>query len=340
MLNALRTKLPELRLTIRCGLPRARLALRIEGDFEHIAHASDFGLTMQSALDVDTTASLTRYRALHADWEAQVSDYAQLLAQYRPDWMLVNISYLALAAAARARVPATALCSLNWAEIFYPYCEAAPDATRMREQMLEAYRGAETFLRITPGMEMPGLHHVKQIAPIARQGQNRREHLHRLLALKDNARLTLVAMGGMHLPLSAINWPRHANLFWIVPRDAGLQREDVIFIEDIELEFTDLLASCDCVMTKSGYGTFVEATTAGTPLLYVARPDWPEEPCLDAWLTQHHCAAHSINRAQFEAGDFGAAIWALAAGERCPSIAFNGVAQAAEHLLSRLAVLR
>ena len=147
-------------------------------------------------------------------------------------------------------------------------------------------------------------------------------------------------MGGMQLPLSAIHWPSHPNLFWIVPRDAGLQREDVIFFEDIELEFTDLLASCDCVMTKSGYGTFVEATAAGTPLLFVARPDWPEEPCLAAWLTQHHCAAHSIIRAQFESGDFGEAIWALAAGERCPGIASSGVAQAAEHLLSRLATLR
>lgn len=340
VLNALRAKLPTLQLTIRCGLPRARLALRIDGDFEHIARASDFGLTMQSALDVDRTASLARYRALHADWEAQVSDYAQLLAHYQPDLMLVNISYLALAAAARARIPATALCSLNWAEIFYPYCEAAPDAARMRDRMLEAYRCAETFLRITPGMEMPGLHHVKQIAPIARQGQNRREHLDRVLALKANTRLALVAMGGMHLPLSANNWPRHPDLLWIVPRDAGLRREDVIFIEDIELEFTDLLASCDCVMTKSGYGTFVEATAAGTPLLYVARPDWPEEPCLAAWLTQHHCAARSIHRAQFEAGDFGDAIWALAAGERCANIAFSGVAQATEHLLSRLVALR
>ena len=103
VLNALRARLPTLQLTIRCGLPRERLALRIQGDFEHIPSASDFGLTMKSALDVDQAASLTRYRALHAEWDAHVRDYASLLAQRKPDWLLSNISYIALAAAARAR---------------------------------------------------------------------------------------------------------------------------------------------------------------------------------------------------------------------------------------------
>ena len=271
VLNALRAKLPDIQLTIRSGLPRERLALRIQGNFEHIPSASDFGLTMKSALDVDRAASLARYRAFHADWEPQVNEYAQLLAQHQPNWVLANISYLALAAAARARLPATALCSLNWAEIFYPYCADAPDAGPMREQMLAAYSSAEGFLRVTPGMDMPGLNNLIPIDPIARQGQHQRTQLHRALGLHGNARLVLVAMGGMPLRLSPMIWPRHPDLLWVVPQSAGLQRMDIISLESIDMDFSDLIASCDCVMTKSGYGTFVEAAAAGTPLLYVER---------------------------------------------------------------------
>lgn len=335
MLNALRAKLSDLQLTIRSGLARERLALRIQGEFEHIPSASDFGLSMKSALDVDRTASLARYRAFHADWDALVNEYAQLLAQHQPDWVLANISYLALAAAERVRVPATALCSLNWAEIFYPYCADAPDAGPMREQMLAAYRSAEAFLRVTPGMDMQELNNLISIGPIARQGQYLRTELHRTLGLHANVRLVLVAMGGMQLRLSPMTWPHHPDLLWVVPQHAELQRMDVIALESIDIAFSDLIASCDCVMTKSGYGTFVEAAAAGTPLLYVERPDWPEEPCLVEWLHQHSRAA-GISREQFEHGDFGEAIWDLACGARPTPIVPTGIEQAAEHLLARL----
>lgn len=335
VLNALRAHLPALRLTIRCGLPRERLALRIQGDFEHIPSASDFGLVMNSPLDVGRAASLARYRAFHADWEAQVNGYAQLLAQYQPDWMLANISYLALAAAARAHVPATALCSLNWAEIFYPYCAQAADAGAMREQMMAAYHSAETFLRITPGMDMPALINLISVGPIARQGQYRRADLNHALGLHTSKRVALVAMGGIGVRLSPTTWPSHPDLLWIVPQSAGLRRMDVIALESIDMDFSDLIASCDCVMTKSGYGTFVEATAAGTPVLYVERPDWPEEPCLVAWLHQYNHAL-GIKREQFEQGNFGTAIWDLACGARATPIAPSGIEQAAEYLLARL----
>lgn len=335
VLHALRARLPALQLTIRSGLPRAHLALRIQGEFEHIPSASDFGLSMKSALDVDRPASLARYRAFHADWDAQVNDYAQLLEQHQPDWVLANISYLALAAAERARVPATALCSLNWAEIFYPYCADAPDAGPIREQMLAAYRSAETFLRVTPGMDMPGLNNLIPIGPIARQGHYLRAELHRALGLHANPRLMLVAMGGMQLRLSQMTWPHHPDLLWVVPQSAELHRMDVIALESIDMDFSDLIASCDCVMTKSGYGTFVEAAAAGTPLLYVERPDWPEEPCLVEWLHQHSRAV-GISREQFEHGNFGEAIWDLACGARSEPIVPTGIEQAAEYLLARL----
>ena len=339
VLNALRARRSDLRLTLRCGLPRERLAQRIHGGFEHIPNASDFGLAMKSALDVDVTTSIVRYRALHADWNRQVDAYAQQLAHIKPDFVLANISYLALAAAQQAHIPALALCSLNWAEIFYPYCQDAPEAKAIRAQMHAAYNSAEAFLRITPGMAMPEIARVIDIGPIARRSESVRPLLHAILGLAPDERLGLVAMGGIPMRLSALTWPLLPGYKWIAPHDAGLQRADVIPLESIALDFGQVMASCDCIVTKSGYGTFVEATACGTPVLYVERPDWPEEPCLVAWLLQHN-RAMGFSRRQLEQGDFANGVRLLTAQTRATPIAPTGIEEAVNYLLERLGKLR
>jgi len=55
------------------------------------------------------------------------------------------------------------------------------------------------------------------------------------------------------------------------------------------------------VLGKCGYGTVAECVINGTPLLYIPRPDWPEESCLLDWLTAHHAAVR-IEPACLETG--------------------------------------
>jgi hypothetical protein len=106
-------------------------------------------------------------------------------------------------------------------------------------------------------------------------------------------------------------------------------------LEAIDLPFSDVLASCDCVFSKSAYGVFVEATVCGTPVLYVERPDWPEQPCLIDWLHRHN-RAQGISRAQFEHGAFADALAALLQGPRAAPLAPSGIAEAARCIETQL----
>lgn len=333
VLNALRARLPALRLTIRSGLTHAQLARRVVGDFQHIPQASDFGLKMHDATAVDVEASLAAYRAVHRDWDEHVAQDAAILRTLAPDLVLTNAAYLPLAAAAQARIPAVGMSSINWADIFYPYCAGTPDAAAMRTQMLAAYNSAQAFLRVTPGMPMPDFTHLQPIGPCAVRGEYRRAALQAYVGADE--RLALVAMGGIAMPLSPATWPRVAGLRWIAPEASGLVRDDVLPLCDIDLTFNDLIASVDCVVTKSGYGTFVEAALAGTPVLYVARPDWPEEPALAQWLNTHG-HAQAISRAQLDAGEFGDEVRALVAKPRSPLLEATGIAEATDYLTALL----
>ena len=302
VLNALQARRPALRVTLRSGLPSALLQQHIAGTFTHINQASDFGLCMHSAVDVDVPSSIRQYQDFHAQWEAHLSAYVQQLQELQPDLLLANISYLALAAAQQARIPAMAMCSLNWMDIFFPYVAGNDDLSKIRLQMLAAYNSASTFLRLTPGMAMPDIQHIRDIGPIARCGKHDPVKLREELGLDATVKLVLVAMGGLPMRLPS-TWPELPEVRWIVPAAAALPRADMIQLESIAMCFSDILASCDCVCTKSGYGTFVEATLSSTPVLYLKRPDWPEESSLLTWLKQHN-QAQGMQRQEFEQGLF------------------------------------
>jgi UDP:flavonoid glycosyltransferase YjiC (YdhE family) len=79
---------------------------------------------------------------------------------------------------------------------------------------------------------------------------------------------------------------------------------------DTGLAYADMLASVDALVTKPGYGSFVEAVGSGVPVLYLPRPDWPEAPYLIDWLRAHGNALE-IGEAELRAGRIGAALHTL-----------------------------
>lgn len=298
VLSALRARQPDLRLTLLTGLPRRFLRERIPGDFALIDWRGDFGMRMRSALEIDPERSAADYAALHADWSAQVDATARLLEQLAPDRLLANIPYLPLAAAARIGLPAVALCSLNWAGIYRHYFAQRPEAPQILASMEDAYNRAEAFLCPTPSMAMPELRNVQPIGPLARIGRNVRVEVCGRLGVAASQRLILIAPGGIELRLPLEDWPQDPGITWIVPDAWNVRRDDMHGFESLGFGFTDVLASVDALLGKLGYGTVAECACNGTPMLYMPRPDWPEERCLAEWLHAHgRCAPIERERA-------------------------------------------
>ena len=329
VLNALWRRRPDLRVTLRSTLPAELLASRLEQPVDHREVDHDFGMVMTSALDVDRAASLARYRDFHRDWGKRVDQAARDLDALRPDLLLANVPYLSLAAAGRAGVPAAALCSLNWAAIFAHYF---PDEGAIVDDMLGAYARARVFLRPEPSMPMPGLSNTRDIAPIARRGRRRRQALDEAFGLGPEERLVLVAPGGIPTAVDMARWPRRSGLRWVVPPGWGAGRDDVIDHDAAGMGFTDLLCSCDVLVTKPGYGSVTEAVCNGVPVIYVRRGDWPEEPALVAWL-QGHGRSVEITREQWAGGEVLEALERLENGPPPQPVMPGGAEEAAEHLL-------
>jgi UDP:flavonoid glycosyltransferase YjiC (YdhE family) len=336
VINALWERIPDLQVAVCGSLSRDLIAARLDRAFTSFPVELDPVPSMHNAWEIDVPASRRAYRDFHRNWQSGMRQDADLLATLEPDVVLADIPYRVLHAAYAQRVPAIALCSLNWAAIYAACCAEGEADRDMLDEMLAGYRTAHVFLAPRPALPMPELGNYRAIDPIARYGRSRRKELLARLELPDTARIVLVALGGIATGLPLGSWPRREGLVWLNAGVAGSAGGSMIDIAATGMGFIDVLASSDAVLTKPGYGTYAEAVCNGIPILTLARPDWPETIYLNDWARQHG-RLEEISIPQFKTGRFLDALENLLERPAASPPAAGGTVQAVAVIASVLA---
>ncbi len=339
---------PDLPLTIWSELPTATLERRINMPFHHIRQACDIGLVMHDALRVNVPASWALYQAREIAWAEHLSAACQILHNTRPALVISDAGEMPLAAAQALGVPDVAMSSLNWADLASYYFRDMDGADPALSRLAAIYDNTCLALRLTPGMPMRGRieYAVPPVAAVSIEPQDRlRQRILEALGPAHEERpLILVGMGGIETPLPLADWPPQTSTTLLVANQhqlptTGLSERGIVKAESIQaatgLGFSDLLAGCDAVICKPGYGTFAEAALASTPILYVKRPDWPEQAVLVAWL-ETHARCIELPLADLMQGNLQEALGRLWAQPEKPRIASDGAFIAARKILSLL----
>lgn len=277
ILAELRTRRPGLALTVRSALSAERLELVLGGSVACAPAPPDIGLHMLSPVEPDRPATRAWYDRLERDWEAVLAREVAALHALAPDLLVANVGPVGLAAAAAAGVPAVAVSSLDWSSVLEAYGLASP---ALIERLRAAY-AAVPFVQLTPHLEMPWHPDRHPVGPVARRGRRRRAELVARLARPADDILVLVAFGGIAMPRPLAALPPLDGVAWLADGTSG---PGLVPVGPLGLPFADLLASADLLITKTGYGLLVEAAVAGTPVLFLPRPDWPEAPYLEGWI--------------------------------------------------------
>jgi UDP:flavonoid glycosyltransferase YjiC (YdhE family) len=155
------------------------------------------------------------------------------------------------------------------------------------------------------------------------------------LHLTGEERLVLVSLGGVAGRLPVDVWPRIPGVRWLVSANWSIRHPDAILLDSLEMDFRDVLASCDALVCKPGYGSFVEAACNGVPVLFVSRDDWPETAYLKRWI-QANAHGVEISRSQLESGKFSEELQSLWSRPAFTPVKPGGVDQAADWLAGRL----
>lgn len=296
---------PHLRLIIQSEMSEDRLRTWIERPFRYVRHFTDPGIPMHHAAAVDREATVRVYRQLMGDWNRVITEQVSLLKHDAPDLILSNNSFTLSEAAARCQLPSVHVCSLNWADI-YRYCAAGESDTQaIYDRLVRAYNQAEMFIQLTPAMPMPDLSPKVSVDPIGRRGEC--HPLAERLGRSAQTRFALISMGGMDFPLAYETWPVNPDWVMLIGTDAPAGRTDIVDFRKLGISHTDLIRSCDVLVGKPGYGTFVEVACNLTPMLYLSRQDWPEQPYLVDWLAKR-LPLLEVSEAKLREGDLGAAL--------------------------------
>lgn len=304
VLNELHAKLPDIEVFVRSGLPRDRIIGALPFVCEYYPADDGFGVVMKSALEVDRARTHEAYMRLHAQFDDRLERLEAWLRAGRFNCVLSNISYPILAAARRARIPAVAMSSLNWLDVYSFYASPSPETSEIVDRIRSCYDAANSFLRLVPGMPMRGLQTIQVPGVLAAQGHCNREGLVSQLGIERSRLIVLLAFGGM-LPAIPPPFAIEDHDFSLIGPPPWAMQGLCTMADDLGMNFVDLIASCDFVVTKPGYGIVTELARAATPALLVSRGDWPEEPHLVSWLQAHGRMAFTkdiieLNRAAVE----------------------------------------
>ncbi len=289
VLNALHLLVPDLRVLLRTTVPPSFFKDRLVPPWEVDPVQQDIGCVQNGPLRIDVEATWLAHHRFHDSWEERLQMEVKAMKVAKPNIVLADTPYLALAAGKAATIPTIALASFTWDLVLSEYIAPSSVDSRATLQLIRrAYAEADLALRITPAPKMELFQRMITIGPIAEPASSAREQLADFLRLAPGERTVLVGFGG--IPLDSLPFHRLESLTgYRFIFDGSIPPESRKFVAATSLPFSfkTLMASVDVIMTKPGYGTLVEAVALQTPMIYVRRYNFADEQSLVDYLHRY-----------------------------------------------------
>jgi hypothetical protein len=267
----------------------------------------------RDGLEMDVDATRAAWREFSREFETRAEIEARSLNGV--DVLVGDIPPLAFAAAARAGVPSFAVTNFTWDWIYAVW----PDFEDIIDRIRSSYAHACALLRLPLHSDDPdafcAFPRMRDVPLIARCATQDRIAVRRQYGLPAEARLVLLSFGGFTahgLQLARLaEWPQY--LFVLTPPIAtGIAHvpDNVRVLNPAAAEYVSLLAACDVVVTKPGYGIVADCLANRVAVLFTDRGPFREYDVLADALLRLGRARH-INRADVLAGEFGPHLDAL-----------------------------
>jgi len=241
----------------------------------------DVGVAQHDGLDLDIDETRRRWDAFAEDFHARAEVEAQQLLEYGVDVLLGDIPPLAFVAAARAKIPSLALGNFGWDWIY----AAWPEFDRAIATVRAGYRQAAGLLRLplhsADADAFCAFKSIEDVPLVARRARRSRREVRAELGLDQQAKVVLLSFGGFAahgLDVQALGqWTDY--VFLVTPpvsTTAESWPANVVVLQTTPTDFVSLLAACDVVVSKPGYGVVADCLANRVALLFTDRGPFRE----------------------------------------------------------------
>lgn len=311
VLRALRRLSPDVACLVRSPLARWFFDFNLGFPIVYGACRLDVGVVQADSLAVDLPATCRAYAALEHDRERLIAAELAALRPHAPALVFADIPGLAFAVAERLGVPGVAMSNFSWDWIYADYVAELPAFAPLAAALRQDYGRATMLLRLPLYGDLGAFRHIRDIPLVARRAAVAPATTRRRLGLPPGDRLVLLSFGGLGLALDAA--PRIAGVTFLATgasaagdeAPAGVRAVTHPELTEAGLRYQDLVAACDAVLTKPGYGIVAECIANGTPMIYTARGRFAEYPCLvhgiDAHLPNAFIAPDDLRAGRWQA---------------------------------------
>lgn len=264
------------RVVVRTDAPRWLFPADVEW-IESRGWPLDVGVVQRDGLELSIDDTRERWREFARCFDERATIEAHCLRSSRAEVVLGDIPPLAFAAATRAGLPSFALGNFTWDWIY----SAWPDFDDIVASVRGGYAQADVLLRLPLHGQMDAFKRIEDVPLIVRYARRRREDVRAQLGLPQKARAVLISFGGFTahgLALTELGqWMDY--LFVLTPplgHDQQVLPANVCALNQTPADYVSLLAACDAVITKPGYGMVADCLANRVPMLFTDRGPFRE----------------------------------------------------------------
>jgi hypothetical protein len=300
-LNALGAARPDLDIIVRTSAPRWLFDRTARVPITLLPGECDVGVVQVDSLRLDQQATIERAARFYADLSPKAREEAALLRRHSAVFVVSDAPPLACAAAALAGVPSVVVSNFTWDWIYEAFDDGGRDAAAVLDAIRNAYRQAQAAWRLPMHGGFATFRTIVDLPFIARHARHSRDEVRRTLRLPTELPLVLSSFGGYGV--NDLNLARldcfdrcgvvitHGAQGAVAHAPRGLFQVSEPELYGSGLRYEDLVAACDIVATKPGYGIIAECVANGTAILYTSRGNFAEYDVLVSEMPRYlRCA--------------------------------------------------
>lgn len=294
ILCALMDRIPAETISVVTDLPESFILNRLPAPPKTLrARSFDVGMVQLDSIRVDLKATEIKIGEALNTWPDKLAEEVKWLEENEIQGIICDIPGIPLEAADQLGIPGLAVGNFSWDWIYQPFQDRSSIWQEACQAFAHSYNTCDLLLRLPFADEMSAFPIKTDIPIVATPGQSRRAELNSLTGCDSNKPTALLSFTTLDLSPDALNRVFAINdwqfitvepLSWEGPNVFSINRED--------LPFKDILASCDLVVTKPGFGILSECAVNHKPMVYADRSDFAEYPILEAAIKKHFQHAH------------------------------------------------